>query len=227
MLRILYLNTDGLVAVFRCLLVPDTQIWKLCRFLGNMLRALTKLPGGLGRFIPGRIGANHGRLRHVGWEKCCHGLTCRPLESSGEEFLSDFLGLLGYPSGSGRPLLGGTLHLKNQSFPFANRKPTWGLPVEGKVSLVIAEFEKSLAPSIDPCGGVIGGRDFLKVRFKRVRLTQKTPGHLVSKVSQRPIPDGEGQAPVWNASSGHGRVVARKVHGDSSPGGRLDKEGIG
>ena len=66
----------------------------------------------------------------------------RPLESSGEEFLSDFLGLLGYPSGSGRPLLDGTLHLKYQSFPFANRNPTWRLPVEGKVSLVIAEFEK-------------------------------------------------------------------------------------
>ena len=192
-----------------------------------MLRALTKLPGGLGRFIPCRIGANHGRLRHVGWEKCCHGLTCRPLESSGEGFLSDFLGLLGYPSGSGRPLLDGTLHLKYQSFPFANRKPTWRLPVEGKVSLVIAEFEKSLVPSIDPSGGVIGGRDFLNVRFKRVRLTKKTPGHLVSKVPQRPIPDEGGQDPVGDASSGHGRVVARKVHGNSSPGSRLDKEGIG
>ena len=49
-------------------LCPDADIWKLCRFLGNMLRALTKLPGGLGWFLPGRIGANHGRLRHVGWE---------------------------------------------------------------------------------------------------------------------------------------------------------------
>ena len=192
-----------------------------------MLRAFTKLPGGLGRFIPGRIGANHGRLRHVGWEKCCHGLTCRPLESFGEGFLSDFLGLLGYPSGSGRPLLDGTLHLKYHSFPFANRKPTWRLPVEGKVSLVIAEFERSLVPLIDPCVGGIGGRDFLNVRFKRVRLTKKTPRHLVSKVSHRPIPDEGGQDPVGDASSGHGRVVARKVHGSSSPGSRLDKEGIG
>ena len=144
------------ISVSAAPLVLDTQIWKLCRFLGNMLRALTKLPGGLGRFIPGRIGANHGRLRHVGWEKCCHGLTCRPLESSGEGFLSDFLGLLGYPSGSGRSLLEGPLHLKYQSFPFANRKPTWRLPVEGKVSLVIAEFERSLVPLEDPCVGGIG-----------------------------------------------------------------------
>ena len=191
-----------------------------------MLRALTKLPGGLGRFIPGRIGANHGRLQHVGWEKCCHGLTCRPLESSGEGFLSDLLGLLGYPSGSGRPLLDGTLHLKYQSFKFAIRKLTWRLPVKGKVSLVISEFEKSLVPSIDPSGGAMGGRDFLNVRFKRVRLTKKTPGHLVSKVSQRPIPEEGGQDPMWDVSSGHGRVVARKVHGNSSPGSRLDKEGI-
>ena len=89
-----------------------------------MLRALVRLPGGLGRFIPGRIGANHGRLRHVGWEKCCHGLTCRPRESSGEGFLSDLLGLLGYPSGSGAALLDGSLKLRFNTFPFARRKPT-------------------------------------------------------------------------------------------------------
>ena len=109
-----------------------------------MLRALAKLPGGLGRFIPGRIGANHGRLRHVGWEKCCHGLTCRPLESSGEGFLSDFLSLLGYPAGSGRALLDGTLKLKCHNIPFARKKPTWRLPGNGQVPLVIAEFEKVL-----------------------------------------------------------------------------------
>ena len=208
-------------------LVPDTQIWKLCRFLGNMLRALTKLPGGLGRFIPGRIGANHGRLRHVGWEKCCHGLTCRPLESSGEGFLSDFLGLLGYPSGSGRPLLDGTLHLKYHSFPFANRKPTWRLPFNGSVSLVVAKFERSLVPLEDPCVGGIGDGDFPNVRFKRVRLTKKTPRHLVYRFPHQPIPDERGQDPGRDPSSGHGRIVVRKVLGNSSPGSRLDKEGIG
>ena len=134
------------ISVSAAPLCPDTDIWKLCMFWGNMLRALAKLPGGLGRFIPGRIGANHGRLRHVGWEKCCHLLTCRPLESSGEGFLSDFLGLLGYPSGSGRALLDGTLQLRYHSFPVAKRKPTWRLPVEGKVSLVIAEVDRSLVP---------------------------------------------------------------------------------
>ena len=53
------------------------------------MRASRGLPGGLGRFLPGRIGANDCRLRHIGSEKSCHGLTCRPRESSGEGFLSD------------------------------------------------------------------------------------------------------------------------------------------
>ena len=38
------------------------------------MRALCALPGGIGRFLPCRIGANHCRLRHTGWEKCGHGL---------------------------------------------------------------------------------------------------------------------------------------------------------
>ena len=42
------------------------------------------LPGGLGRFVPCSIGANHCRLRHIGWEKCGHGLTSRPRESASE-----------------------------------------------------------------------------------------------------------------------------------------------
>ena len=215
------------ISVSAAPLVPDTHIWKRCRFLGSMLRALTKLPGGLGRFIPGRIGANHGRLRHVGWEKCCHGLTCRPLESSGEGFLSDFLGLLGYPSGSGQALLDGTLQLKYHNFPFANRKPTWRLPVEGNVSLVTAEFQRSLVPPEDPGMAGVRGRDFIGRRFKRVRLTKKTPRFLVSIGSQRPIPDREGQDPVREDSPGHGRVVVRRLRGASSPGSRQDKEGIG
>ena len=36
------------------------------------------MPGGIGRFIPCAVGANHCRLRHIGWEKCGHGLTSGP-----------------------------------------------------------------------------------------------------------------------------------------------------
>ena len=55
------------------------------------------LLGGTGRFIPGRIGAKHGRLWHTGGEKCGHGLSCRPRETSGEGFLGDLLQLFGVP----------------------------------------------------------------------------------------------------------------------------------
>ena len=91
------------ISVSAAPLCPDVDVWRLCEYFGRMMRALCHLPGGLGRFIPGRIGANHSRLRHIGWEKCSHGLTCMPLETSGEGFLSDFLSLLGYPAGSGCP----------------------------------------------------------------------------------------------------------------------------
>ena len=50
-------------------------------------------------------------LRHVGWEKCGHGLTSRPRESASEGFLDELLVLFGYPSGSAAALFGG-------SYPF-------------------------------------------------------------------------------------------------------------
>ena len=53
---------------------PGIDIWRSCRFLIGMLRALGTLPGELGRFVPCSVGANHCRPRHLGWEKCGHGL---------------------------------------------------------------------------------------------------------------------------------------------------------
>ena len=52
------------------------------------MRSLCLLPGGLGRFVPCSIGANHCRFRHIGWEKRGHGLTSRPRESASEPFLA-------------------------------------------------------------------------------------------------------------------------------------------
>ena len=206
---------------------PDADIWKLCRYFGHMLRALVRLPGGLGRFIPGRIGANHGRLRHVGWEKCCHGLTCRPRESSGEGFLSDLLGLLGYPSGSGAALLDGSLKLRFNTFPFARRKPTWGLPVGGQVSGIVASFGALVHASAAERGLGPNGEILVRQSFKRVRLTKKTPCVKVHRVSAMPIPDAGVHDPLGEGSPGPGRVVARRLHWVSSPGSRLDREGIG
>ena len=95
-------------------------------FLGAMLRALDGLPGGSGRFLPCRIGANHCRLRSIGWERCGHGLTSRPLEASGVGFLDDLLSLFGYPSWSGQSLIDGSLRMRYCSVNFSHKKPTWG-----------------------------------------------------------------------------------------------------
>ena len=63
---------------------PGIDIWCSCRFMGALMRSLCLLPGGLGRFVPCSIGANLCRLRHIGWEKCGHGLTSRSRESASE-----------------------------------------------------------------------------------------------------------------------------------------------
>ena len=91
---------------------PDIDFWRSCRFIGAMMRSLCMLPGGLGRFVPCSIGANHCRLRHVGWERCSHGLTSRPRESASGAFLDQLLLLFQYPPGSSRALLAGTLPLR-------------------------------------------------------------------------------------------------------------------
>ena len=84
---------------------PGIDIWRSCRFLGAIFRALRLLPGGLGRFLPGGIGANHCRLRHIGWSKSCHGLTSRPRETSSVWFLDELLVLFGYSAASGADCL--------------------------------------------------------------------------------------------------------------------------
>ena len=129
-----YRRSGRPISVSGAPLCPDVDIWKLCQYFGRMMRALRGLPDGLGRFIPVRIGANHGRLRHIGWDKCCHGLTCRPRESSHNGFLSDFSCLLGYPAGPGAALLEGTLKLEYHTFPFARRQPTWKVTTSGHVA---------------------------------------------------------------------------------------------
>ena len=77
------------------------------------------MPFGLRRFVPCDIGANHCRLRHIGWERCGHGLTSRPRESASEDFLNRLLVLRGYPDGSAAALLAGVLPLRYCSARFA------------------------------------------------------------------------------------------------------------
>ena len=96
------------------------------------------LPGGLRRFVPCSIDANHCRLRHIGWEKCGHGLTSRPRESASELFLNELLSLFRYPPKSGRALLNGTLPLRYCAARFAYSTPTWRLPACGHVGRLVA-----------------------------------------------------------------------------------------
>ena len=91
-------------------------------------------PCGLGRFIPCRIGANHCRLRAIGWEQCGHGLTSGPLEASASRVLGSLLVLFGYPTGSENAPSAGRLRMRYCNVSFGNKKPTWGLPREGKIA---------------------------------------------------------------------------------------------
>ena len=94
---------------------PGTDIGRSCVFLGSLIRTLRVMPGALARFLPCGIGAHHCRLRQIGWEKCGHGLTSRPRETSEPIFLDSLLGVFGYPAGSGRVLLACDLPLRYYS----------------------------------------------------------------------------------------------------------------
>ena len=101
--------------------VGPIEIWRSSRFLGAMIRALRCLPGGCGRFIPCRVGANHCRLRAVGWEQCGHGLNCKPLEVSGPLVLGSLVIIFRYPAGSEDALIVGRLHMRYCNVSFAEK----------------------------------------------------------------------------------------------------------
>ena len=60
-------------------------------FLVSMFRALTDLPGCMGRVLFCKVGGNHCRLRHVGWEQGRHGLTSRARETADPRALEPLL----------------------------------------------------------------------------------------------------------------------------------------
>ena len=142
-----YLRPGRPISVSAVLFGPGTDIWRSCRFVGCLMRSLCLLLVGLRRFVPCSIGANHCRLRHIGWEECGHGLTSRPRESSSELFLDELLRLFRYPHRSGRALLAGTLPLRYCAARFACRTPTWRLPVSGHVTRLVADWGNSLGPA--------------------------------------------------------------------------------
>ena len=135
-------------------------------------------------FLPCRIGANHYRLRHLGWEKCGHGLTSRPRETSDPAFLDSLLEVFGYPVRSGSLLLAGELSLRYYSGIFALRKPSWSLPDYGGVQTLLSAEGSGLGLVEFPAasGRVNSGGCWTKGAggtWKRVQLTKKTASSLV------------------------------------------------
>ena len=158
----------GLVVLFWFPSVPVSEGIEIrhgCQFISSLVRALGKLPGGLGRFLPCQVGTHLSRLRHLGWNQCSHGLTSRPLESCHHRCLSAVCGLLGYPKGSAAELLDGVLKLRCCVTPFSQRFPSWSLPPVGN----------GRVRSLDVATGHLVGEGGNMV--KRVRLTRKT--HVV------------------------------------------------
>ena len=135
-----YLRPGCQISVSAVPFGPGIDIWRSCRFIGALMRSLSLLPGGLRRFVPCSFGADHCRLRHIGWEKCGHGLTSRQRESASELFLNELLSLFRYPPKSGRALLTGTLPLRSCAARFAYSTPTWRLPVSGQVGGLVAAY---------------------------------------------------------------------------------------
>ena len=183
-----YLRPGRPISVSAVPFGPGIDIWRSCRFIGAMMRSLCLLPGGFGRFVPCSIGANHCRLRHIGWEKCGHGLTSRPRESASELFLDELLGLFRYPPGSGHALLDGTLPLRYCAARFACRTPTWRLPVSGHVvDLVAASIGAVREVDVDGVGQEVVWVSGSGSGRKRIRLNRKTPSHLAGfMVQSRP-----------------------------------------
>ena len=70
-----YLRPGRPISVSAVPFGPGIDIWRSCRFIGSLMRSLCLIPGGLRRFVPCSIGANHCTLRQNCWEKCRHGLT--------------------------------------------------------------------------------------------------------------------------------------------------------
>ena len=132
---------------------PGTNIGRCCKFLGCIIMFLGSLPGGLARFVPCGIGAHHCRLRNIGWDKCGHGLTSRPRETSDLAFLDSLLGFSFIPLRSGRVLLAGDLPLRYYSGNFVLRKPSWKLPEGGGVQALVTASNSQKGRSRMNLGG--------------------------------------------------------------------------
>ena len=212
---------------------PGTDIWRSCLFIGALFRALRALLGGIDRFIPCDIGANHCRLRHTGWEKCGHGLTSSPTKSASEGFLNELLLLFRYPPRSAAALLEGTLPLRYCAGWLACKIPTFvaGLVTEGVDIVRVEHCSHAVLPGFDGGGRVdwvVGpGGGVERVRLNRKKLQHTLLGMVFGRVHSR--------LRVWkrlrigeHPGFDHVDVKARKVHQGRDPYALVgDRVGIG
>ena len=125
---------------YRPILIPSApvsegvEIRQGCQFVSSLVRAPSKLPGGIGRFLPCGIGPHMSRLRHLVWSQCSHGLTSRPLESCHTNALEQCVGVLGYPEGSAAELLDGSLKLRFCTTLFYQAISSLGFTSVGEMS---------------------------------------------------------------------------------------------
>ena len=167
-------------------------------------------------------------------DKCCHGLTSRPRETSSVWFLDELLVLFGYCAASGADLLAGVLPLRYSSDNFARKVPTWRLPVVGNVSSFLASGEL-VRGGPSALSAALGGACVRLASgsgggVKRVRLNRKTPAHLArqgSGVQFRPWVWKRLRDPL-GSDSGLPGVTFLRVHQEAEghvPG--FVREGIG
>ena len=157
------------------LVIFDQGVQLQCRLFLLVQASIFGALVGLGRFVPCSFGANHCRLRHVGWERCSHGHTSRPRESTSAAFLNELLGVFRYLPGSGRALLAGTLPLRYCAARFNCRTPTWRLPVSGHVvDLVTASVGAVQEAIVEGDGHEVLWVSGFGPGMKRIRLNRKT-----------------------------------------------------
>ena len=124
-----------LVSISSVTVSEGIEILQGCRFISSLVRALGKLPGGLGRFLPCAVCSHMSRLRHLEWNQWSHGQTSRPLETCHHECLKAVCGVLGYPAGAAAELLDGSLKLRYCTTSFTKRfLPGWAGKRDGVIT---------------------------------------------------------------------------------------------
>ena len=208
---------------------PSIDIWRSCRFFRSMLLASCQLLGGIGRFVPCRIGANHCRLWGLGWEQSWSWSDfwasegCRGCWVSGSSLV-----LFWYPAHSGADSVAGTFRFRFCQVSFLIKKPTWGV-CHGREGLLLFSLILSWSLILMMCSRFVlrayrdvSGAVRVGESRKRIRFTKKTPvlrnphaGHLGQPIPRRwkrlhvhGVSSWDGDAMRWRLAS-----VLRERHG--------------